>query len=109
MIGNLIIGANGMVGGALMHYLSDSVGTFHNNKDNLMENRKYESLDITDRDSVDALFKKYKPKRVFLAASNPNVDACENFETDKVNKHGVSNVISNCDIYNSQLIFFSLF
>lgn len=88
-----------------MRYLSDSVGTYHDNKDNLVEGRKYEQLDITDRGAVDALFQRIKPHRVFLAASNPRVDSCENLNTDKVNITGIGNVISNCE--NSQLIFFS--
>lgn len=104
---NAVIGANGLVGYALMCHLSDAVGTFRNCKDNLVDGRKYEWLDISDKQKVDEFFKTHKPKRVFLAAYNPWVDGCENPETDKTNIFGVSNVISNCGVYDSQLVFFS--
>ena len=103
---DLVIGANGMVGSALMSYLSDAVGTFRNSTDNL-SNRKNEFLDITDKAGVNELFSRLKPKRVFLAAANPHVDGCENPDTDKVNINGVSSVIENCDVHNSQIVFFS--
>ena len=104
---DLVIGSNGMVGSALMRYLKEAVGTFHTGTDHLLKDGKYEYLDIVDKVSVDGLFKKHKPRRVFLAAANPHVDGCENPTTDKVNIHGVSSVIENCDIHNSQIIFFS--
>jgi dTDP-4-dehydrorhamnose reductase len=104
---DLVIGANGLVGNALMCYLSDAVGTFRNGVDNTLEGRKYEYLDLVDKVGVKELFNKHKPKRVFLAAANPHVDGCENPDTDKVNIHGVSSVIENCDIHNSQIVFFS--
>ena len=106
MNGNIVIGANGLVGHALMRYL-DAVGTYRNCRDNLVEGKQYEWLDISDKKKVDEFFIAHKPKRVFLAASNPWVDGCENPETDKVNIFGVSNVISNCDVHNAQIIFFS--
>jgi dTDP-4-dehydrorhamnose reductase len=104
---DLVIGANGMVGRSLMSYLSDSVGTFHISTSNSLENRKYEYLDITEKDKVNALFEKHKPKRVFIAAANPHVDGCENPETDKVNIAGVSSILENCYVHNSQVVFFS--
>lgn len=107
MTGNVVIGANGLVGSSLMKYLGDAVGTYHTNKDNLSTDRCYEYLDITEKEEVNSFFDKHRPKRVFIAAANPNVDACENFGTDKVNVYGVSNIISNCDVWHSQVIFFS--
>lgn len=105
--GTAVLGANGMVGSALMCYMADAVGTYHNHKDNLLPNRKYEPLDISNRDAVDKFFATYNPRIVYLSAYNPNVDGCENIESDKVNLLGVSNVISNCDIHNAKLVFFS--
>lgn len=105
--GTAVLGANGMVGSALMRYMGEAVGTYHNHKDNLLPNRKYEPLDISDRDAVDKFFDTYHPKIVYLAAYNPHVDGCENLESDKVNLNGVANVISNCDIHKSTLVFFS--
>jgi dTDP-4-dehydrorhamnose reductase len=101
---NVIIGANGLVGHAFMRYL-DAVGTFRNCQDNLVEGKKYEYLDITDKQKVGEFFAKHKPRKVFLAAANPWVDGCENPETDKVNISGITHVISNCN--EAQLIFFS--
>lgn len=103
---NVVIGANGLVGHALMRHL-DAVGTFRNCKDNLIEGKKYEYLDIADKVKVNEFFETHKPKRVFFAAANPWVDGCENPDTDKVNVSGTINIISNCDVYNAQLVFFS--
>lgn len=107
MTGNVVLGANGLVGSSLMRYLGDAVGTFHTNKDNLPPDRCYEYLDITEKALVDSFFEKHRPKRVFIACANPNVDACENPSTDKVNIYGIKNVIANCDLYHSQAVFFS--
>lgn len=104
---NAVIGANGLVGNALMHYLDDAVGTYHTCKDNFVEGRKYEYLDIADKNKVNEFFEVYKPRRVFLTAANPWVDGCENPSTDHVNVSGTCNVISNCDVHSSQLVFFS--
>lgn len=104
---DLVIGANGMVGSAIMHYLSDAVGTFRTSIDNLIDGRKYEFLDITEKNRVDIIFDKHKPKKVFIAAANPHVDGCENPETDRLNIHGISSIVENCHVHNSQAIFFS--
>lgn len=104
---NAVIGANGLVGHALMRQMGDAIGTYRNCKDNLIEGRTYEYLDITEKDNVEEFFKKHKPAKVFLAAANPWVDGCEQIETDKVNIGGVTNFISCCGIYDAQLIFYS--
>lgn len=103
----VIIGSNGLVGSALMTYLGDAVGTYHNNRDNFQPNRKYVYLDITEKESVNTFFEQTRPKRVFIAAAEPNVDACENPSTDKVNIYGISSIISNAIVFHSQVIFFS--
>lgn len=105
--GTIVLGANGMVGSALMCYMADAVGTYHNHKDNLLPNREYEPLDISDKNAVNKFFETHKPKTVYLASYNPHVDGCENLESDKVNLLGVSNIISNCDIHKAMLVFFS--
>lgn len=103
----VVFGANGLVGSALMRYLSDAVGTFHNAKDNLIEGRCYEWLDITNKENVEKFFTEHKPKRVFIACANPNVDECEKDVTDKVNLFGISRLISESALYDAQVIFFS--
>lgn len=102
-----VIGANGLVGHALMRHLDDAVGTYNNCKDNLLEGRKYEWLDITDNKKVDEFFSTHKPKKVFLAAANAWVDGCENYATDKVNIGGVGRIITNAHAIDAQVIFFS--
>lgn len=104
---DVVIGANGMVGRALMSYLSDATGTRRDRKENEIEGRHYRYLDITDKKAVSDLFFEEKPKKVFIAAANPNVDLCENTETDKVNIFGISDIIVNCRIHKAQAIFFS--
>ena len=104
---NLVIGANGMVGSALMRYFSDAVGTFHIDKDNLCPGRKHEYLDVTDSRNIAEVFKKHKPKKVFLAAANPHVDACENTRTDSINVDGLKQVVLISAIFDAQLVFFS--
>ena len=101
-----VIGSNGLVGHSLMQYL-DAIGTFRNCKDNLIEGKKYEFLDITEKENVSKFFEKHKPSRVFLAAANPWVDGCENPDTDKVNIYGIENVIAHCQEINAQVVFFS--
>jgi dTDP-4-dehydrorhamnose reductase len=103
----IVFGANGLVGSALMRYLSDAVGTFHNAKDNLVDNRCYEWLDITIEQKVDEFFALHKPNRIFIACANPFVDGCENPDTDKVNLVGISRLVSLARQYDSQVVFFS--
>jgi dTDP-4-dehydrorhamnose reductase len=106
VMADLVIGANGLIGSSIMSYL-DAAGTFHNKKDRLIEGRKYEYLDITDKHGVFSMFEKHRPRRVFLAAGVTSVDSCETLESDKVNVFGVSHVISNCRTFDAQLIYFS--
>lgn len=103
---DLVIGANGLIGSTITSYL-DAVGTFHNNKDRLVKDRRHEYLDIADKNGVFLVFQKHRPKRVFLTAGVTSVDSCETLESDKVNALGVSHIISNCHVFDSQLIFFS--
>lgn len=107
MTDNVVIGSHGLVGHALMEYLSDAVGTFHGNNENGVEGRTYEYLDIEDYRKIDEFFDKHNPKRVFLAAANAHVDGCEKLESDKVNVLGTARIISNCASRESQIIFFS--
>lgn len=103
---DLVIGANGLIGSALMGYL-DALGTFRNHRENLLNGKKYRPLDISDSDDVKDVFDDAKPQRVFLAAGVASVDSCETLESDRTNSFGVSNIITNCDTHGAQLIFFS--
>lgn len=107
MTNNIVLGSHGMVGRALMEYLSDAVGTYHENNENGVDERHYEYLDITDNKKLDEFFDRHKPKRVFIASANAHVDGCEDTSSDKVNVFGVARIISLCSLHNSQVIFFS--
>lgn len=103
----VVFGANGLVGHALMSHLTDAVGTYNNLKDNFIDGRKYEQLDITQGNKVEEFFQNFKPQRVFIACANPYVDGCENPETDKVNTVGISRLVHLSKIYDAQCIFYS--
>lgn len=107
MIENAIIGANGMVGRALMAHLSDSIGTYRNKRDNLIEGRKYDYLDITSPSAVYFFLETHKPKNIYIAAANAHVDMCENLNTDKVNIDAIKSLINGAYRIKAKVIFFS--
>ena len=101
----VVFGANGMVGRALMEYLSDAVGTYNNSKDNLIDGRCYEWLDVTLNNKVEEFCAKHKPDKIFIACANPNVDGCENPSSDGVNTTGIIRLVHNNK--EAQIVFFS--
>lgn len=107
MTDNVVIGANGMVGRALMEHLSDAVGTYHTSRDNLIPDRRYEYLDITSTSHLYYFLEQNKPQKVFIAAANAHVDGCESTDSDKVNERAIKNIINNCYRLRSKVIFFS--
>lgn len=107
MTENIVIGANGMVGRALMEHLSDAVGTYHNEQNNKIPDRRYEYLDVTSTGHLYFLFEQHKPKKVFIAAANAHVDGCENTDSDKVNITAVKNIVNHCYRVGCQVVFFS--
>lgn len=69
----LVIGASGLVGGALLRQLGpDSVGTFRERP-----RPGLRPLDAADDRAVAALVREVQPEAVFFPAGNPNVDWCE--------------------------------
>lgn len=103
----VVFGANGLVGSALMSYLSDAIGTYHNSKDNFLPDRCYEFLDVTDHKKVEEFFVRHKPQKVFIACANPYVDGCEKLESDKVNVTGISRLVVFAGELDAQVVFFS--
>ncbi|HND08257.1 MAG TPA: sugar nucleotide-binding protein, partial [Candidatus Obscuribacter sp.] len=75
---DLVIGASGQVGGALVDYLNktgvNTVGTYflHN-----PPHFPLRSLDITASGAVQALLEELCPRHVYLPSSYTNVDGCE--------------------------------
>ena len=102
---NLIIGASGFIGNSIYSSLKgrETIGTyFSRQKEEMMY------LDMSSEHHVNEMFKKLKPKMVFLPAFIPGVDYCElNKEACKINKIGVKNIVEASKTYQSKLIFFS--
>lgn len=69
----LVIGASGLVGGALLRQLGpDAVGTFHTRA-----RPGLRPLDASDQQAVAALVAEVTPEVIYFPAANPNVDWCE--------------------------------
>lgn len=100
----LIIGASGLVGGALRAEFPGSIGTyFRNPVDDFLP------LDIADAGAVDALIARLAPDLVLLPAAQPNVDRCETepAESERVNVAGTRNVAVAAARAGARLVFFS--
>ena len=109
----LITGSNGLLGQKLIHLLKEknevvatSLGSC------LISNQSgfiYQSLDITEEDSILQIFEKYKPDFVINTAAMTNVDACEDDKElcDKINVTAVNYLSTACEKFNSHLIHIS--
>ena len=109
----LITGSNGLLGQKLIHLLKEknevvatSLGSC------LISNQSgfiYQSLDITEEDSILQIFEKYKPDFVINTAVMTNVDACEDDKElcDKINVTAVNYLSTACEKFNSHLIHIS--
>lgn len=79
----LITGSNGLLGQKLVYKLKDKaniecIATARGSNRLVQQNGYiFESLDITDKKSVELVFKKYLPDVVINTAAMTNVDACE--------------------------------
>jgi dTDP-4-dehydrorhamnose reductase len=100
----LIIGASGLVGGALRDAFPESIGTFHRSAvEGLLP------LDIRDADAVGQLVRRSAPDLVLLPAAQPNVDGCERApgESAQVNVAGTRHVAEAAAAIGARLVFFS--
>ncbi len=100
----LIIGASGLVGGALRAVFPDAVGTyFRAPADGLVP------LDIADAAAVHALMDRLAPELVLLPAAQPNVDRCETepAESTRINVEGTRHVAEAAARVGARLVFFS--
>lgn len=100
----LIIGASGLVGGALRAVFPDAVGTYFRNAVPGLE-----PLDIGDPAAVRALITRLRPPLVLLPAAQPNVDGCETAPEDskRVNVEGTRHVAEAAAAVGGRLVFFS--
>lgn len=91
----LILGSEGLVGQALARQIPTAIKGTH------------ENLDITRYDALFKVFADERPSVVYCAAANPNVDACEKIETNKVNISGTLLVLRLCEMFDAKLVWFS--
>ncbi len=112
---DLVIGASGQVGGALLDFLNKShlnknggnaVGTYYLHNPPHFPLRP---LDITSGGAVQSLLEELCPRHVYLPSSYTNVDGCEEDQERSylVNVIGVKNVVAACRRIGSKLIYFS--
>src|SRR5574342_259317 len=104
----LVIGASGLVGGALMRALQgariDATGTYAKSpRPGLVP------LDITDPARVRECVERHRPGAVFLTAALTHVDYCEDHpdEAFAINVEGARAVAQAAAGVGAQLIFYS--
>jgi len=112
----LITGSNGLLGQKLVTALLKS-NTFEINATSKGENRInnkagyiYQSLDITNKQEVDALISKYTPDVIINTAAMTNVDACETQKGEcwKLNVIAVEYLISAIEKFSHNTHFIQL-
>lgn len=111
----LITGSNGLLGQKLIYAFLNKPGVElvasgkGKNRINRKEGYVYEEMDITDRDSVNFIFSKYKPDCIINTAAMTNVDACElnRVECQKLNVDAVRNLADACKIQDTHFIHLS--
>ena len=104
----LVIGASGLVGGALLKALEEKgwevTGTAASRpREGLLR------LDLGDANSIEDVIRSVAPAVVFLAAAFTNVDACEQ-ESEKarrINALGPQACARACKAIGAQLVFYS--
>ena len=111
----LVTGSNGLLGQKIIYALrnlpdinciSTSRGA---NRMATQDGYTYEEMDVTNSDSVRAIFNKYKPDAVINTAAMTNVDACENNQEEawKMNVHAVEILVEECRKVNCHLVHLS--
>ncbi len=111
----LVTGSNGLLGQKIIYALrnrQDVVCISTSRGENRMREKSgyiYDSLDITDANSVDAAIVKYKPDSVINTAAMTSVDACEKNRDEawEMNVAAVKNLISSCKKVNAHLVHLS--
>lgn len=92
---DIILGADGLVGHAL-------------GRVNISAHRyTHDLLDITNYSGMLEAFDTQRPKIVYLAAANANVDACEDKKTDAVNVSSTIMTLRLCEMFDAKLVWFS--
>jgi dTDP-4-dehydrorhamnose reductase len=108
-----ITGTNGLLGQKLCRDFSASYKVIAADlqPDNLVSfpNLSYETLDITDRRSLEFHIRFYKPLVIINAAAYTDVDGCETHRTKAwaANVGGVKNLVRACHKHGAKLIHLS--
>lgn len=103
-----VIGASGLVGGALMRVLENNqfevTGTYATHPADRLTR-----LDISDSSAVCEYFRLVHPEIVFLTAALTHVDYCEDHpdEAFRINTEGTKHVAREADQHSSKLVFYS--
>lgn len=106
----LIVGASGLIGGALLNEAlrkkHNALGTSY--KQNLSD-PNFTTTDINSDDSVAKTFSQFKPDVVYACAALANVDYCQTHpeESRATNYDGIKRIANFCNEFNSRLVFLS--
>jgi len=109
----LITGSNGLLGQKLILALKSQYDVLATSKgDCLISNTaefKYQSLDITDKDSINNTFDSFNPDVVINTAAMTDVDGCEERKErcDSVNVSAVEYLRDACEKHGAHLIHIS--
>jgi dTDP-4-dehydrorhamnose reductase len=111
----LVTGSNGLLGQKLTALLA-----FHQsirliatglgqNRNQLTQGYAYAEMDVSSKESVEAVFEKYKPEVVIHCAAMTNVDACEKDPEmcNKTNVLAVEVLVNACKVFGIKLIHVS--
>jgi dTDP-4-dehydrorhamnose reductase len=110
----LITGANGLLGQAVMHIFSresdyELVQTSIEEKSYVNFGSEYIQLDITNKEDVKKMVRRYEPKIILNCAAFTDVDKCET-ERElcwKLNVDAIKNLIIAGRINNSKVVHYS--
>lgn len=100
----LVTGAGGMLGQDVCSELAGEHDVLPTGR-----GKSANSLDITDLDAIEKLFREFQPEGVIHCAAMTNVDGCERNPTEayRVNAHGSSLIASATARYNAFLVYIS--
>ena len=104
----LVTGGSGLLGYYLQQNLTDP-DVYFTYKENKLDFKKTNFLDITDKSNLEKIFKKIKPNVIFHTAAVTDLDWCEKHEkeTYALNTNPIKNIANLAKTYNSKLIFIS--
>lgn len=108
---NFVIGAAGSIGSELCRQLKDVVAIDQDESGVFdLEGTIPEIANIRNRERMEELFSKYKPKTVYHAAAYKHLSNYEREHMEEVvltNVMGTLNIIKLCEKYKSKLVFIS--